>query len=554
MKVDMSSFERSRGTSRLPNWRTDELPEGQRDDARLRGPVIRPSDFVQKAEAEPAPVPPAEQAEIAEAAVIKAAKVEPARPAVTEPIPAVPPVAATARIAPEAIAIEEAGPILDLRSAVRAAWSWRLLILALAIVFGGIGAVLVPKLPQKFTAQTSLYFDPRQASSSDGQQAPAPELISALIDSQTEILGSGMVMGRVVDALKLDQDPRFNGGATGEAAKYVAIAALQKAVVIAREATTYVVSMKVTTADPQKSADIANEVVSAFMAEESKAATSIYNSTNTTLDSRLADLRKQLVDSEKAVEDFRAGNDMVAVQGGGFISDKRLTALNDLLVTAQQKTIEAKARADAVGKLSFEDVVATGNQQALGSTSNALANLRQQYALQAANVGSLESQLGARHPRLLAAKSSLDSISVEIRGELQRLATSAQSDYDQAKKAEQDISKELAVQKAMQVNTSGKLVELNELERKATATRDVYQSLVKRSDQTSEDRNLTQNNVRVISQAVPPLKPDGPTKKVLLIAGLIAGGLFGLCFGMLIAVVAGVARHPVFRSYLSRAP
>src|SRR5262249_55650377 len=153
----------------------------------------------------------------------------------------------------------------------------KLVVLALAVAGAVLGAATIPLLPQKFTAETSLYFDPRQAGGSDsGQASAAPELVPTMIDHQTQILSSGKGLGRVVEALKLDQDPQFNGGASGEAAKYVAAAVLQKAVQIAREASTYVVSLKVTTRDPQQSARIANQLVASFLEEESKAAANSY--------------------------------------------------------------------------------------------------------------------------------------------------------------------------------------------------------------------------------------------------------------------------------------
>lgn len=530
---------------------------------RSRSPVLRPRDFVHEVQpvAAEKPVDPAERIiaarddvrrefeRKAEAAPPPAAEpVVVAPPPVTEPVVVVTPEAVSPARMPAADT-----PLLDLRSAVRSIWAKKLLVLALAGVGAVLGASIIPLLPQKFTAETSLYFDPRQVGGSDGPQAAptAPELILTMIDSQTQILSSGKVLGRVVDALKLDQDPQFNGGATGDAAKYVATATLAKAVLIAREASTYVVSLKVTTRDPQKSAKIANQLVTSFMEEESKAAANSYHTSSTALDGRLEDLRQQVLDAEKAVEVYRADNDMVAVEGN-LISDKRLTALNDMLVTAQQKTIEAKARAEAANKLSFEDVVANGSQANMTATSTSLSSLRQQYATLAANVGSLQSQLGARHPRLLAAKSSLDSLAAEIRRELQRQTTSARADYEQAQKAEQDIAKELAVQKASQVNTSGKLVGLNELQRKAAAAREVYEALLKRSGQTSDAQDLSQNNIRVISEAEPPLTANGPSRKVMMVAGLIAGALFGMSLGAAFAILAGLFRHPVIRGYLGK--
>lgn len=529
---------------------------------RLRSPVVRPRDFFHEVKpvAAEEPASSVEQevhargevrrdiepkSEVAPQPIVEPVIV--AAPSVVEPAVAAAPQAAS----PAPTAATDA-PLLDLRSAVRSIWAKKLLVLVLAAVGAVLGAAIIPLLPQKFTAETSLYFDPRQVGGSDGPQAAptAPELILTMIDSQTQILSSGKVLGRVVDALALDQDPQFNGGATGDAAKYVATGTLAKAVQIAREASTYVVTVKVTTRDPQKSAKIANQLVTSFMEEESKAAANSYQASNTALDGRLEDLRQQVLSAEKAVETYRADNDMVAVEGN-LISDKRLTALNDMLLTAQQKTIEAKARADAADKLSFEDVVSNGSSTTT-VTSASLSSLRQQYATLAAAVGSLQSQLGARHPRLLAAKSSLDSLAAEIRSELRRQTTSASADYEQAQKAEQDIAKELAVQKASQVNTSGKLVGLNELQRKAAAAREVYETLLKRSGQTSDAQDLSQSNIRVISEAEPPLTADGPSRKVMMVAGLIAGAVFGIGLGAAFAILAGLFRHPVVRGYLGK--
>ncbi|MFK0162620.1 GumC family protein [Rhizobium sp. NPDC090279] len=561
----MSSMERSKRSDQLASWHGAEPSDTRHDSVRPRSPVLRLRDFVAAAEPVtsselpemPDPDPSAhrrvaDRFEPEEAALPQAA----AEPVTIAAVPAAKQaVAAEANVVAQPASAPSANaPLLDLRSAIRSILARKLVVLALAAAGAVLGAAVIPMIPQKFSAETSLYFDPRPVGGSDStQQAPtAPELITTMIDSQTQILSSGKVLGRVVDALKLDQDPKFNGGATGEAAKYVAAAALAKAVQIARESSTYVVTAKVTTGDPQKSAGIANQLVTSFMAEESKAAANSYRNSNTALDTRLEDLRQQVLSAEKAVETYRADNDMVAVEGN-LISDKRLTALNDMLVTAQQRTIEARARADAAGKLSFEDVVANNpNSPSASTASTALSSLRQQYATLAANVGSLQSQLGARHPRLLAAKSSLESLAAEIRAELQRQMTSARADYEQAQKAEQDIAKELAVQKASQVNTSGKLVGLNELQRKATASRDLYESLLKRSGQASDAQDLSQSNIRVISEAEPPLKPDGPSRKVMMVAGLIAGAMFGAGLGMAFAILLGLFRHPVIRGYFAR--
>ena len=504
----------------------------------MRSPVVRPDDYVRPAP-EPAPPPFVPPASVAETRRYERPAPPPPEWAPPEqPAVDVPPQAASA-------------PLLDLRSSIAAIWSRRLIVLALALLGAVGGGAVAPLIAQKFTAVSSLYFDPRQIGLADaGTQSsgPSPEMISALIDSQVQILTSGNVLRRVVVAMKLDQDPEFTGGRTDGAA---VIGALQKALVITRQASTYVVSLAATTNDPEKSARLANQVVTSFTEEENNASNGLYENTSTTLDGRLNDLRQKVLEAEQAVETFRADNDMAATEGN-LISDQRLVSLNTLLVTAQEKTIQAKARADGVADLSVEDIVA-GNQTDGGVTSP-LVSLRQQYATQAAAVGSLESQMGTRHPRLQAARSSLQSISGEIKGELQRLATSARGEYEQAKAAEDSIAKELAVQKALQASSSDKQVELNELQRKATAARDIYEAVLKRSGQTSEEQNLNQSNIRVISPAEPPVKADGPGKKILLVAGIIGGLLAGFVVGAGFAVLAGLFGHPVIRSYFRKPP
>ncbi|NKF33669.1 sugar transporter, partial [Pseudomonas sp. BGM005] len=88
---------------------------------------------------------------------------------------------------------------LDLRSSIAAIWSRRLVVLALALVGAVAGGAVAPFIGQKYTAVSSLYFDPRQiglAEAGAQSSGPSPEMISALIDSQVQILTSGNVLRR----------------------------------------------------------------------------------------------------------------------------------------------------------------------------------------------------------------------------------------------------------------------------------------------------------------------------------------------------------------------
>ncbi|MGO7107866.1 Wzz/FepE/Etk N-terminal domain-containing protein, partial [Rhizobium johnstonii] len=259
----MNQYDRNR-VSRLPGWRSFEPSQTAPEGVRVRSPVIRPDDFVRPSP-DPAPpsfVPPASIAETRQYE-------PPAPPPPKPPVVDAPPNA-------------EPAPLLDLRSSIAAIWSRRLIVFGLALLGALAGGAVAPLIAQKFTAVSSLYFDPRQiglADASAQSSGPSPEMISALIDSQVQILTSGNVLRRVAEAMKLDQDPEFTGGRTDGAA---AVGTLQKALVITREASTYVVSLAATTNDPEKSARLANQVVTSFTEEENSASNGIYENTSST--------------------------------------------------------------------------------------------------------------------------------------------------------------------------------------------------------------------------------------------------------------------------------
>lgn len=439
-------------------------------------------------------------------------------------------------------------PFLDIRTLVRAVYEFRWLILLMVIggmVLGGVATTLVTP---KYSSHTSLYFDPSKLSIVwDGQnQNPAnSQTASALVNSQIEILTSNVVLRDAVQKLALYEDPEFRGTGGPESA-HVAAGTLRQSVHTNRVGDSYIVSLTVTTTAPQKSADIANAVVDSFLEYENTSATDSYTNFSENLDNRLEVLRDKAFAAEKAVEDYRAKNDLVTA-GGVLISDDRLAALNTALVQAEQKTIEARAKVEAAQRLSLESAVAGVSDTEVSSAS--LVQLRRQYATASSELGRLRSQLGTRHPSLSAAEASLAGLRSEITQELKRISTIAQTELSQAEKAQSEIAKELTAQKALKLSNSPNQATLDNLELQAQTARGIYEAVLKSTRQSNEEFNNSITNVRVLGRAEPPLKADGPGKKTLLLGGLLGGAFFGFGVGLLIALAARLLRSPAFRSY-----
>ncbi len=444
------------------------------------------------------------------------------RPATVQPAPAV-----------------AAPPVIDLKFVALAAWRYRTAVLAGAVVCALVGGAMTTLLSKKYSATATLYFDPQKLAVElvENDRATSPEVLNATIDSQTQIITSRTVLETVASNLKLTTDPEFLGRPSDNAASDLnrVISALQKQILVSRQEGTFIFQVKVTTGEAEKSAAIANSLVAAYLKDSRVNAEDSFGSVNTSLVNQLTALSKAVIAAEAEVRAFTAQNDLFAV-GGDQIADKRLQSLDDLLVAAQQKIIEAKAQLDTVSRLDINDVL-VGDAAA----SRTLGDLRNQYASLSANVSSLTERLGPRHPQLQSARASLGDIERQIRLELERMVVAARSAYESAQKEEADLLKELNVQKASQTTNSTALIELSELERKAKAARDVYEAVLKRSEETAAEMSLYSSNVRVVAEAFPAQAPDGPGRKVLLIAGTFGGGLFGLGLGIVLA--AGFALY-----------
>ena len=444
-------------------------------------------------------------------------------------------------------------PFFDFRTLLTAVFRSWLLILVLTLAGMVLVGLSTTLLSSKYTASTSLFFDPTQLTIAwDGQSANNTNTQSAgaLINSQIEVLISNVVLREVVGKLSLDKDPEFTAGTEGDDAVTRAVGALRKAINISRVGDSYVVSLSVTTGDPVKSADIANAVAESFMNYEDEAATGNYLSFTASLDQRLEVLRNKAFAAEKAVEDYRAKNDLVTA-GGVLISDERLAALNSALVQAEQRTIEARARADAASRLSFESAVAGANDAEVSSST--LLQLRQQYSSAAAELDRLRISLGARHPALAAAEATLAGVRREITQELRRISTNAQTSLSQAEKAQDEIASELAAQKALKLSNSPYQAELDNLELQAATARSIYEAVLTRTRQTNEDLENAFSNVRVLGKAEPPLTADGPGRTMLLVGGMIGGAMFGFGLGLVIAIGIRLVHNPTVRSYVASA-
>ena len=441
-------------------------------------------------------------------------------------------------------------PLIDPRVASEIVRGSRKLLIATTLI-GGIAATLYAMtIPQMYIASTDILVDPRSIKTVGTELTPGQlptDASLAIAESQARLLDSSSVLLKVINQADLTKDPEFNGSfvptgiagffaqlksmvkpntaSEGQALETRVLYNLYDSLTIGRDAKTFIYSISVKTRSPEKSAEIANLIGTVFQTELDSLQSDAARRNAEELSKRLADMRASVEKAEQTTADFRASRDLVDVDGK-LISDNDLTRLNDQLTNQRAETMRLQARVQVLNDATTGSVISGTLPEDL--RSNTLTALRAQYALASQNANGASTQLGPRHPQLIQLQSQKQTVLNDIDAELRRIRASLQVEVQRSAQQERDLSARLAQLKSQQANSNDDRVKLRELDREASTLRSVYEAFLLRSRETTEQQGITTTNVRVISEARPPLDPAGSSRKLIVIAGLIAGFLAGL--------------------------
>jgi len=382
--------------------------------------------------------------------------------------------------------------------------------------------------------------------------------ITAEIESQIEMFRSDNVGLSVVKKLSLESDPYFVNGPEAGLSQMLAhmislfssnpkLSSEEEALVrqsrilkvlnsnmsVSRVGHSFLIEVKYSSPNAKRSAQIANAYANAFITEDLNAQIEAANRARAWLQQRAEELRKTSLETDSAVQKFKADNNLLDAKGT-LISEQELNEMASQLIMAQATTEQAKARyqhlKEIIDKHQTDAVVTESLSDPI------LSALRTKYIDLAARMKKLQSgvtPLSASHAVIVSLANELETLSERIFEELGRVAETYRADYEVAAARQNAINDDLKRQRTIAVAANDALVQLRQLEEKADSYKSLYQTFLQRYQETDQQENFPIAGSRIVSPAVQPLKPNYPRKTLVLAVALAAGSFLGIGIGML---------------------
>lgn len=424
----------------------------------------------------------------------------------------------------------------------------RIALIALTTVaFAAAACVAVLVITPLYTATSTILIDPRRPNviNLDAKQAPvqAPATDESAIESQVLLAQSVAVLRRVVDDLKLADNPEFMPKAgllnpikrwfatprasyvdPAEAKRMSAVAVLRDHLKVARQRNSFLLDINVSARDPGTAARVADGVSKAYFDELVRSKSDATKMAAGWLNQQLNDLKARVLASDKAVEEFRGGHNLTLSQGE-TVNSQQITDLNSKLVEARAEAAQARAKYDQVAEIAKNNADPGSLSEALASDT--IARLRGQYAQLTMNEADLTSRYGPQHPMVTAVKAQLRDTQKLINAEVQRILQSRRHSYEVAAAREASLEESLAGLQNISTESGQAEVRLRELQREADATRGLYESFLARYKEASARETLDLPEARIVAAADVPMQPSFPKTWLFLALALPLGAAFG---------------------------
>lgn len=451
------------------------------------------------------------------------------------------------------------------RHYLRIAMRRRYVILGAAAACLLLGLVATLLMTPQYTSSTTLEIsrESNQVTEFQGVERDTNIADQEFYQTQYSLLQSRSLSERVANQLKLVDDPKFfalfgissddpafeleNGRypVKGRVVRQrVAGEVLRKNVTVSPTRLSRLVSVAVTSSDPEFSASVANAWAENFIQTNLERKIQATSYGRNLLQRQLGQLKEKLDESQRLLVGYALAERIInlptqSVDGKttserSIVADD-LAALNASLAQATSDRIQAEARYNQAGK-------SGSSAEALRNT--AINGLRQRRAELAAEYQQMMTQFEPEYPAARAIQSQIDQLDRSIAREESRVSSSILADYRQAQAREQALQTKVEQLKVNYLDLRRRSIQYNVYQQEVDTNRALYDAVLQRFKEIGVAGGVGINNVSVVDPAQVPENPSSPRLMVNVLLSLLAGLALGAFLAFILEQIDEAITEP----------
>lgn len=456
---------------------------------------------------------------------------------------------------------------IDLARLVLAIWERRGKIAAVTLIAGGVAFAASSVMSPVYRSEARVLIETRAASfgNADPNGTGSQQVLDDLnISSQTQLLQSVDLIKQVARNMKLYELPEFDPGASPSmvsrllvmigmkknplevAPEERVISAFREKLQVYRAETSRVIAVEFSSKDPVLAAAIPNEILKVYQSLQTDAKLDANSEAARWLEPEIASLREKVREADKKVADYRASSDLLTVGENTTFATRQLGDISTELARVRGEKANAEARAENVRNAlssgrptdTLPDIIGSQMIQRLKETESGIQS----------QISDLSTTMLDGHPRIKALRAQLGGIRSQIETETRKVLASLENEANVSRLRERQLVQQLNTLKADGARAGEDSVGLNDLERDATAQRQLLETYLARYREATSRTTSTDSSpadARVISAAIEPREPYFPKVGPIVIVVSLVALLLSCVVVMLIELFTGRALRPV---------
>ena len=273
--------------------------------------------------------------------------------------------------------------------------------------------------------------------------------------------------------------------------------------------------------DPFLAAKIANQTAESYITADLDARFEMQQQASRWLNERLAQLRRNLEESEAKLQTYREEIGLIATPNESMGGNVRT------LDSAAEKLVQARIERAAIEETYNQVAKTSRNRYEVPAVFNNPSVMNAREAVRAAEkrMSEVRQGLGSAHPEFQSAQSELKAAQANLTRQAEGVISSISKQYEVARNSERSLEAAVASTKSDIRDINRKEGQMNVLERDVATNQQIYQTFlakVKETDATADFRNPI---ARVVDPAVSPLLPAKPAKAQIVVLAALLGSL-----------------------------